>query len=173
MNKNENLKENEINEMEGVKEETISNENAMTIVQDFNSMMKQSNTKKQCFTNIRDDKKIFNLDTHVDYKLNDCKGEMIRVKEVLIKRFEKPLAEPEIEESTGEIIKDKEIKMVCILIDDNNQSYVTGSKIFTMQMMRYIENFGTNLMETSGLEIKIIEVDVKNSSNKALGFELV
>lgn len=172
MNKNE-LKENEQINEEGVTEEAMQNENAMSIVQDFNSMMKQSNTKKQCFTNITDDKKIFNLDTHVDHKLNECKGEMIRVKEVLIKRFEKPLAEPEVDESTGEILKDKEIKMVCILIDDNNKSYVTGSKIFTMQMMRYIENFGTHAMETAGLEIKIIEVDVKNSSNKALGFELV
>lgn len=172
MNKNE-LKENEEINEEGVTEETMQNENAMSIVQDFNSMMKQSNTKKQCFTNITDDKKIFNLDTHVDHKLNDCKGEMIRVKEVLIKRFEKPLAEPEVDENTGEILKDKEIKMVCILIDDNNKSYVTGSKIFTMQIMRYIENFGTHQMETTGLEIKIIEVDVKNSNNKALGFELV
>ena len=121
MNKND-LKENEEINEEGVTEETMQNENVMTIVQDFNS----------------DEKKIFNLDTHVDHKLNDCKGEMIRVKEVLIKRFEKPLTEPEIDESTGEILKDKEIKMVCILIDDNNKSYVTGSKIFTMQMMRYI-----------------------------------
>ena len=39
-------------------------------------------------------------------------------------------------------------------------------------MMRYISLFGIKVIE-DGLEIKIVEKSVKNSSNKALGFELV
>ena len=161
------MEEKEMENVENVEETSLAN------VQGFASMQKKSDTKQDIFTNITDQKKIFNLDTNVDYKLNDCKGEMIRVKQVLVKRFEKPMKEPEIDEATGEIIKDKEIKMVTILIDDNNKSYVTGSKMFTMQMIRYINMFGTQTMEEEGLEIKIIETPVKNSSNKALGFELV
>ena len=164
MEENENLQP----DVEERKEET-----AMTTVSGFNEIATNSQTKCNIETNITDEKKIFNLDSHVDQKINDCKGEMIRVKQVLIKTFTKPLKEPVIDEDTGEILKDREIKRVCILIDDNNVSYVTGSSMFTMQMLKYIRMFGTKTMEEEGLEIKIIETPVKNSSNKALGFELI
>lgn len=159
--------------MEENKEEMKKQETGMTTVSGFNEVTRTSKTNCYIETNITDDKKIFNLDSHVDEKLNDCKGESIRVKEVLIKTFEKPLEEPIINEETGEILKDKEYKRVCILIDDSGKSYVTGSSIFTMQMLKYIRMFGTEKMENEGLEIKIIETPVKNSSNKALGFELL
>ena len=167
---NENL-ENEnvnLNESENLNE-TESN---MLSVQDFSNLRNATTTEKKIFTNITDQKKIFNLETNVDYKLNDCKGQMIRVKEVLIKIIEKPLKNPEINEETGEIIKDKEIKMVTILIDDNNKSYVTGSKMFSMAFINYIEMFGIESIE-KGLEIEIVERSIKNSSNKGLGFKLV
>ena len=154
-------------------EEVKKEETAMTTVSGFNEMAQKSNTKCHIETNIQDQKKIFNLDTHVDEKLNDCKGESIRVKNVLIKTYEKPLSEPIVDEETGEIVKDKEYKRVCILIDDSGKSYVTGSSMFTLQMLKYIRMFGTQKMEEEGLEIKIIETPVKNSSNKALGFELL
>lgn len=154
-------------------EEIKNNEKAMTTVQNFGEMEQATKTKCHIQTNIVDQKKIFNLDSHVDEKLVNCKGELIRVKEVLIKTYEKPLSEPIINEETGEVEKDKEYKRVCILIDDNGKSYVTGSNIFTLQMLRYIRMFGTETMENEGLEIRIIETEVKNSSNKALGFELV
>jgi L-aspartate oxidase len=77
-----------------------------------------------------------------------------------------------LNEETGEVVRDKEYKKVTILIDDNGKSYVTGSKMFTNQMMRYINMFGIGEFE-DGLVIKIIEKSVKNSGNKALGFELV
>ena len=82
------------------------------------------------------------------------------------------MAEPEVNEETGEIIRDTEYKKVCILIDDNGKSYVTGSKMFTNQMIRYINMFGVEEIE-NGLEIRVVERAVKNSGNKALGFELV
>lgn len=158
----------EIEEMEGeIKETGIS-----TRVTGFGIRKSNSKTEINIETNITDEKKIFNLDSHVDAKLNDCKGELIRVKEVLMKTFVKPLEEPEVDVTTGEI-RDREIKRVTILIDDNGKSYVTASKSFALQLRRYIEMFGTATMENEGLEIKIIEVPVKNSNNKALGFELV
>lgn len=155
----------EILENEEVKQE----ETGLTKVEGFDALGKRTTTKGNIFTNITDKKKIFNLDSHVDNLLNDCEGELIRVKEVLIKRYEKPLKEPVIDEETGEIVKDKEITMACILIDDNNKSYATGSKIFTIQMMRYIEMFG---IDEKGFEIKIVK-NKQSSGNKALSFELV
>lgn len=153
------VQDEELNEVE---------ETAVTVVQDLSGLSKRTNTKSQIFTNITDKKKMFNLDSHVDNLLNDCEGKLIRVKEVLIKRFEKPMKEPVVDEETGEIIKDKEITMACILIDDNNKSYATGSKVFTIQMMRYIEMFG---IDENGFEIKIVKN--KQEKGKSLGFEVV
>ena len=140
-----------------------------TQVQGFNELANRTDTHVQIFTNIVDKKKMFNLESHVDSLLNDCEGELIRVKEVLIKRFEKPMKEPIINEETGEIEKDKEITMSCILIDDNGKSYATGSKIFTIQMMKYLQMFN---VKQNGFEIKIVK-NKTEKGNKALGFELV
>ena len=150
-------------------EEVVNETTAMATIQDLGSMSKKTDTKADIFTNITDQKKIFNLDSHVDELLNDCEGELIRVKEVLIKRYEKPMKEPIYNDETGEIIKDKEISMACILIDDNNKSYATGSKVFTIQMMRYLQMFG---ITNDGFEIKIVK-NKTEKGNKALGFELV
>ena len=153
-------------EKENVKETSL-------MIKDFNQMEGvASRSKTNVFTTITDSKTIFNLENTCDYKINDCKGEVIRVKDVLIKVIETPLAEPEVNEETGEIIRDSEYKKVCILIDDNGKSYVTGSKMFTNQMIRYINMFGVEEIE-NGLEIRVVERAVKNSGNKALGFELV
>lgn len=148
-------------------------------VQDFGALGNKSNTKTNIYTNIKDQKKIFNLESKVDNLLNDCENEIIKVKEVLIKRYEKPLSKPEvikeavIDENTGEILEDEVLKtskisMACILIDDKGKSYATGSKIFTIQMIKYIEMFGVN---NEGFEIKIIKN--KMNEGKSLGFELV
>lgn len=161
----ENLEKEEIIQDEELKTE----ETTVSVIQDLSGLSKRTDTKSQIFTNITDKKKMFNLDSHVDNLLNDCEGELIRVKEVLIKRFEKPMKTPEIDEETGEILKDKEITMACILIDDNNKSYATGSKVFTIQMMRYIEMFG---IDENGFEIKIVK-NKQESGNKTLGFEVV
>lgn len=150
-------------------EEMEKEETAMATVQDFSALNRSTKTQAKIFTNITDQKKIFNLDSHVDNLLNDCEGELIRVKEVLIKRYEKPMKEPILDDETGEIIKDKEISMACILIDDNNKSYATGSKVFTIQMMRYLQMFG---VDEKGFEIKIVK-NKTEKGNKALGFELV
>lgn len=139
------------------------------VIQGFGSMSKRTSTKADIFTNITDQKKIFNLDSKVDNLLNDYENSIIEVKEVLIKRYEKPMKEPIYDDETGEIIKDKEISMACILIDKNDVSYATGSKVFTIQMMRYLEMFGIN---EDGFLIKIVK-NKQSSGNKALGFELV
>lgn len=153
-----------------IKNEVKEEETAMSVIQGFDGLSRNTNTKQQIFTNIIDQKKLFNLENHVDNLLNDCENEKIRVKEVLIKRYEKPMKEPIIDDETGEIVKDKEITMACILIDDNGKSYATGSKVFTIQMMRYLQMF--NKIDEKGFEIKIVKTK-QASGNKALGFELV
>lgn len=155
----------EVEENENVEVE----ETGLSTIQGFGALGKRTETKCNIYTNITDQKKIFNLDSKVDNLLNDCEGELIRVKEVLIKRYEKPMKEPVIDDETGEILKDKEITMACILIDDNEKSYATGSKVFTIQMMRYLDMFGLN---NEGFEIKIVK-NKTEKGNKALGFELV
>lgn len=142
------------------------------MIKDFSEMENAgSRSNTDVFTTITDGKVLFNLDNHCDYKLNDCKGETIRVTDVLIKVISTPLEEPELDDN-GNVVKDKEIKKVCILIDDEGKSYVTGSKMFSNQMIRYIGYAGIQSIE-EGLLIKIIEKDVKGSNNKALGFDLV
>lgn len=148
------------------------NESQDLIVKDFSEIGSRRKSKQEIFTNIEDKKTIFNLDTNIDYRINDCKGEVLRVKNIMIKRFVKELEEPIVNPVTGEI-KDREIKIVTILIDDNNKSYVTGSKQFGLQFMRYIEMFGLDDIENEGLEIRIVEKQVSNSNNKALGFEII
>lgn len=157
-------------ENEELKNENLEKEEqGLSIIQDFGVLKRNTQTKAEILTNITDQKKIFNLDSHVDNLLNDCEGELIRVKEVLIKIYKKPMKEPVIDEETGEVLKDTETTMACILIDDTNKSYATGSKVFTIQMMRYIQMFGIN---PEGFEIKIVK-NKTDKGNKALGFELV
>lgn len=165
MKNNKEELEKEILEEEEVKTE----ETAVATVQDFGALSRRTGTKCNIYTNISDQKKLFNLESKVDCLLNDCEGETIKVKEVLIKRYEKPMKEPEIDEETGEIKKDKEISMACILIDDQGKSYATGSKVFTIQMMRYLSMFGVT---EDGFIIKIVK-NKTEKGNKALGFELV
>lgn len=141
-------------------------------VMSFEEMRNNSNTNCQIYTNITDKKKLFNLESKVDNLLNDCEGEMIRVKGVLLKIYKKPMKEPIINDETGEIEKDTETTMSCVLLDDNGKSYATGSKMFAIQLMRYIQNWGMAEFE-EGLEIKIVKNKMSNSNNKALGFELV
>ena len=157
-------------ENENLNEEIYEEEKGMTLVQDFSALQHATNTRAQMWTNVTDKKKLFNLDSHVDCLLNDCEGEKIRVKEVLIKQFEKPMKEPVIDEVTGEILKDTEYSMSCILIDDTGKSYATGSKVFTIQMKRYLQMFSLQNGET--FEIKIVK-NKTEKGNKALGFELV
>lgn len=142
-------------------------------ISDFGGLGRNTNTKTEVFTNIKDSKKIFNLENNVDTMINDCEGEIIRVKEVLIKRYEKPMKEPIIDDETGEIVKDKEISMSCVIVDNDDKSYATGSKVFIIQLMRYLqmqEKLG-NKEET--FDIKIIKKKVGDKGNKALSFELV
>lgn len=158
--------------MEENKEMIVSHDGNY-MIGDFSTLGNKTDTKTNVYTNITDSKKIFNLENNVDELLNDCEGEMIRVKEVLIKRYEKPLKEPVIDEETGEIIKDKEISMSCVIVDDNNVSYATGSKTFTIQLMRYLQMQERMGQKQDSFDIKIIKKKVGEKGNKALSFELV
>ena len=142
-------------------------------IMSFDDMKSNSNTLSEIYTNITDKKKLFNIGNKVDFLLNNCEGEMIRVKGVVMKIYHKPLKEPVIDEETGEILKDMEMTMSVVLVDSEGKSYATGSKIFGIQLMRYIKDFGMEDIEKDGLVIKIIKKEVNNGKNKALAFELV
>ena len=139
----------------------------------FEDLGRNTTTKTEVITNITDEKKIFNLENKVDEMINDCEGELIRVKEVLIKRYEKPMKEPVVDEETGEILKDKEFTMSCVIVDDNDKSYATGSKTFTIQLMKLLQMRSRLNKGNEPFEIKIIKKKIPNSGNKALSFELV
>lgn len=128
---------------------------------DINNLLASNKSKISVFTTIKDNKLVFNLESNIDKKLNDCKGAEIIIKDVYIKVIETPREDESLE-----------IKKICILLDSEGTSFVTASKMFANQMIRYIESFGEDDIK-NGLKIKIIERSVKGSSNKALGFELV
>lgn len=164
--------ENQVNEVLGEKEEKgLQTTNVGSQIMSFEDMRNNSKTQCNIYTNIEDRKKLFNLESKVDNLLNDCENELIRVKGILLKIYKKPLENPIIDDETGEIIKDTETTMSCILVDDNGTSYATGSKIFSIQMMRYIQQYGLTEFG-NGLEIKIVKNKTPNG-NKSLGFELV
>lgn len=159
-----------------IKKENLENneEKDEMVVSGFGTLANASKTKKKTYTTLdnTDVKTLYNLDNKdCDFKINDCVGQSIRVVDVVIKEFERELEVPIVDDK-GEVIQDKERKMVTILIDDQNQSYVTASKMFTIQMKRFIETFGVNVIK-NGLEIKIVNKKVKDSNNKSLGFELI
>lgn len=131
--------------------------------------LSESSSKMGIFTTIdpSDIKTLYNLDNgDCDFRLNDCKGQAIRVKNVLIKNFDRFLDE------NGKELEKPINKKVTILIDDQGKTYVTASKIFAIQMLRFINHFGNEAIQ-NGLDIKIIEREIKGSKNKGLGFELV
>ena len=140
------------------------------VVSSFNDLEKtESSTKMSIYTTIdpTDIKTLYNLDnSSCDFKLNDCKGQAIRLKDVLIKNFDY------YKDENGEELETPENKKITILIDDQDKTYVTASKIFAIQMLRFIARFGNEAIK-NGLDIKIVEKEIKNSKNKGLGFELI
>lgn len=157
-------------EMEEVTEEVVTS----MVVANVGELSGNRKSQTRVFTTLdleKDKKKIFNLENNCDFKINDCKGQAIRVVDVMIKSIQSKLAEPKVNEETGEV-QEFEFKKICILIDDQGKSYVTASKLFTLQMARYLEMFGIESVK-DGLEIRIIEKPIKDSSNKSLGFELL
>lgn len=168
MENENNIEENEI--IEGNNEMVVAEEAAKTGIMSFEDLKSTRQTQMEMITNIDDKKELYNIDNSTpDAMLNDCEGEKIRVKKVLIKRYEKPMKEPVIDEETGEILKDKETSMSIVLIDDNGKSYATGSKTFGWQLIRFMCDYKPDLSE--GLEIEITKK--KMNEGKALGFKLL
>lgn len=151
----------------------VENEELMTMGEVFSldEYNNRTNTDVKIYTTLKDKKQIFNLEEQCDYKLNDCEGMTIVVKDMLCKVIKKDLEEPFINEETGEM-KDKEYKMITILIDENNKSYVTASKTFFYKFMKYCKMFPNDFVEGNAI-LKIKKVATKNSSNKSLSFDLI
>ena len=126
-------------------------------------------------TTLQDKKEIFNIENgECDVKLNDIVGQEITVTNIFMKRIISNLkdAEIEINEQTGEVLNDKKVSVVTILIDKDGKRYVTASKIFAISIFNLIRTFGIEDIQ-KGIDIKIIKKSVTNSPNKALGFELL
>lgn len=126
-------------------------------------------------TTLQDKKEIFNIENgECDIKLNDIVGQEITVVNIFMKRIVSNLPDDEIEinEQTGEVINDKKVSVVTILIDKDGKRYVTASKIFAISIYNLIRTFGIEDIQ-KGIDIKIIKKSVTNSPNKALGFELL
>ena len=140
-------------------------ENNELVVSSVNDLTLSNEVKQKIFTTIKDVKLLFNLENKVDYKLNDCKGETIRVVDYLIKLIEKDVIGED-----GNITKEN--KRITLLIDDKGKSYVTASKYFNIQFIKMIQFLGEEELK-DGIIIKIIDTSIKNSKNKALSFELV
>lgn len=136
------------------------------VVSNVGDLMNSNTTNQKVFTTIKDVKLIFNLDNNVDFKLNDCKGETIKVVDYLIKVIEK-----DVTDENGNVTK--ETKRITLLIDDKGKSYVTASKYFNIQFIKAVSFMGESDIKENGLLIKIVDTPVKNSKNKALSFELV
>ena len=154
--------------VEEVQDLTVANEKKGVL--DFNY---SGNVNVETYSNIKDKKLLFNLEDKVDVKLNDIVGESIRVTKVLLRKYYKPLEEPVIDEETGEIIKDTELKISLILIDDKGKSYATGSKGFAFKMQKLLGQYGGEADLEKGIDIKIINVPAKKGNFKALSFELL
>ena len=152
-----------------VKNENVKNEMVVTTISDISNITR-SNAK--VFTTISDKKKIFNLETNCEHKLNDCVGEVIDVRGIYIKLIETPLEEPVVDEN-GEVVKEVEYKKVTILLDNDNKSYVTASKVFANDLIKYIQMVGIDDINENGVQLRVIKKSVRNSSNQALSFELV
>lgn len=156
-------------------EEVKEVENTSIVVANVNELKSRKASDVKIFTtlDLNDQKKLFNIENNeCDFKINDCIGQSIRMVDVYIKNIVTPLANPEVDEETGEVIKSAEVKKICILFDDQGKSYVTASKTFTFSMMNYIGYFGIENIK-KGVELKFTNKKVKGSSNKALSFELI
>lgn len=149
------------------------------IMNSMEDLVQESNSNKKVFTTIKDMDLLFNLEGECDHKINDCIGEKIRVKDVLIKEFSKMVDKKDekgnviINEETGEVEQIEEKTIVTILIDDNKKSYVTKSKMFAMRLKNYFSMFGFSKLNNEGIDIQITTQKMKDSGNSALSFNLI
>lgn len=149
------------------------------ILNDMEEILTSSGSNQKVFTTIQDKKVLFNLESQVDYRINDCVGQKIRIKDILMKTIEKEVDKKDetgnlvINQETGEIEKEKTYKIITILIDDAGKSYVTASKTFAMQLRNYIAYFGLEkIYNKEGIGIEITQKPMK-TGNKALSFKIL
>ncbi len=161
-------KEKNIIEGEIESNEIVSVTDKNYLINDVSNLNNTHGSKKYMYTTLKDKKTIFNLDSEVDYKINDFVGKEIEIADVLVKVFERE--EKNFDDETGEILNTYKYSKVTIIIDKEGKSYVTGSKMFTNQMIDLINGFGEDV---KGTKIKIINRKIKDSDNKALGFVIV
>lgn len=172
--KNEEVKEQEVlNEVEEeVKEINKAHEmqeTAVTTVQGFDKPSVQAGTRQYINSTISDPKVLFNLNDHIDHKLNDFEGKEINLVDVVVKSYERDIPE-RLNEFTGEL-ETIDRSIVTIILDDTGTSYVTASKMFAMRVIELVRTFGIENVH-KGIKIRITKTPHKNG-NKKLGFEIL
>ena len=161
--------------------EEKQNQTGMT-VKGVNELQENSNGGyiPEIFTTIEDPKILFNLETSVDYLINDMVGSVIRVTDFLIKVIEKPLPEPKrktvVNKETGEIIETDELItsekiIITILVDNEGKSYLTKSKNFYFACKKLLGFYPVETIK-EGIDIKLKKIKSK-TGNYTLTLEIV
>lgn len=134
----------------------------------------------EIFTSIQDPKLLFNLETSIDFLLNDMVGSVIKITDFLIKIIEIPLREPKrktvLDKETGEIIETDEMItseriIITILVDNEGKSYLTKSKNFFFACKKLLSFYPVETIK-EGIDIKIKKIKSK-TGNYTLTLEIV
>ena len=168
----------EMESMQVIEEKQENTSTELTVCESQNNQiadfrgLDNNASKPEIITNITDRKQLFNLGKKVDKLLNECEGQEITVDKILIKKYQKTIDEPVVNENTGEIISDTTTKtsMSVVIVDENGTSYATGSKTFGYSLLNAIYEFDGDI---KGLKIRIIKTLRAGNKNKSLDFELV
>ena len=133
------------------------------IVKDFSEMGVSQRSKQSVYTTIQDERVLFNLQSATDYKLNDCKGETIRVKGLFMKFIEKPLEKPEVNEETGEL---DGYKYRTILFGDDGKTYASGAYGIYNTVAKILSIYGVETLHDKGLKVEIAKGTTKGNKTR-------
>ena len=162
-------------ENEEIKNESLMVNERKNEIKSFSESINSSNVDITTITTIVDKKQLYNLTNGEDCaKLNDCVGEKLTIKDIVIRFYDKELEEVQVNEETGEI-KEFERKVSCIVVDETGKAYATGSKSFAYQLKNFIEGgyITEQEIKENGLQIEIIKKQGQNTQNKVLGFKVL
>lgn len=166
----ENVTNEETEEMEKVEQMEIAiRESGNSIVESF-GQPRPTETRKKIRSTITDPKTLFNLQDHVDFRLNDMEGKELEIVDVVIEEYEKDIPE-RVNKFTGEV-ETVERSIVTKLVDKTGTSYVTASKMFAFRIGQFVDMIGVQKLK-EGQKILITKTVHKDTGNKKLGFEIV
>lgn len=125
-----------------------------------------SNSQNKVFTNIKpttkeEQKKLFNLLSRCDGRVNDIVGQELVLKQYHFQEFGRK------DRVTGE----PRAAIRTIIVSDDGKSYVTLSTYFALQLKRLIDSMPDAVND--GIKIRIVKIHKDNAQGDILQFELV